>query len=91
MHAIGKEHPAIANLRSHQRQLDADGCEVGVSRQAIEETLALLAVVADELRDAAAILQSTAEAIVHGGHTGLAISLAGDVKRIRAVLSKMES
>lgn len=37
----GGEHPAIANLRSNQRQLDADGCMVGVSRQALDETLAL--------------------------------------------------
>lgn len=31
---------ATDNLRSNQRQLDMDGCEVGVSRQAVEETLA---------------------------------------------------
>lgn len=30
---------AILNLRNSQRQLDADGCHVGVSRQALEETL----------------------------------------------------
>jgi hypothetical protein len=35
-------HPAIANLRSNQRQLDADGCEVGVSRQALDEVLAMI-------------------------------------------------
>jgi ABC-type nitrate/sulfonate/bicarbonate transport system substrate-binding protein len=33
------EHPAIENLANSQRQLDADGCEVAVSRQAVEETL----------------------------------------------------
>jgi hypothetical protein len=27
------------NLKSHQRQLDMDGVEVGVSRQALDETL----------------------------------------------------
>jgi hypothetical protein len=31
---------ASDNLRTNQRQLDMDGCEVGVSRQAVEETLA---------------------------------------------------
>lgn len=36
-----KGHAAVANLRACQRQLDMDGCEVGVSRQALEETLAL--------------------------------------------------
>ena len=30
---------AYENLRSCQRQLDADGCEVGVSRQALDEIL----------------------------------------------------
>lgn len=39
---LSGEHPAVANLREHQRQLDADGCEVGGSRQALDETLALL-------------------------------------------------
>jgi hypothetical protein len=28
------------NLKANQRQLDMDGCEVGVSRQALDETLA---------------------------------------------------
>lgn len=31
---------ALENLKSNQRQLDADGCEVGVSRQALEELIA---------------------------------------------------
>lgn len=31
---------AIENLRACQRQLDMDGCEVGVSRQALEIVLA---------------------------------------------------
>lgn len=38
-----EEHPAVANLRANQRQLDMDGCEVGVSRQAIDETLEYIA------------------------------------------------
>jgi hypothetical protein len=33
---------AISNLRGNQRQLDMDGCEVGVSRQALEEVLSVL-------------------------------------------------
>lgn len=36
-------HPAIENLRDCQRQLDMDGCEVAVSRQALDETLEVLA------------------------------------------------
>jgi hypothetical protein len=34
------KNPAVENLRNHQQQLDADGIMVGVSRQALEETLA---------------------------------------------------
>src|SRR5690606_14654110 len=30
---------AIEQLRNHQKQLDADGCMVGVSRQALDEVL----------------------------------------------------
>jgi hypothetical protein len=32
-------NPAIENLKINQRQLDMDGCEVGVSRQALDEVL----------------------------------------------------
>ena len=31
---------ALENLKNHQQQLDADGCMVGVSRQALDEILA---------------------------------------------------
>lgn len=31
---------ALENLKAHQRQLDADGVEVGVSRQALDEVIA---------------------------------------------------
>ena len=34
-------YPAAVALATHQRQLDADGTMVGVSRQAIDETLKL--------------------------------------------------
>jgi len=34
---------AMEQLRNHQQQLDADGCMVGVSRQAIDETLEYVA------------------------------------------------
>ena len=33
---------AIENLKTNQKQLDADGCMVGVSRQALEETFLLV-------------------------------------------------
>lgn len=43
---------AIDALRHRQRQLDLDGCEVGVSRQALDEVLAeherLRALIAEE-------------------------------------------
>jgi len=35
-------HAAIENLKTHQQQLDADGCMVGVSRQALDEALLLI-------------------------------------------------
>ena len=38
---LAAEHPAIANLRNSQKQLDADGTMVGVSRQALDEALAI--------------------------------------------------
>ncbi len=59
------EHPAIAHLREHQRQLDADGCEVGVSRQALDETLAIL----DNVTTALKIAIQLAEQIQHGDAT----------------------
>lgn len=34
--------PAVENLEHAQRQLDFDGCEVGVSRQAVDETTAAI-------------------------------------------------
>lgn len=36
-------HPGIVNLATNQTQLDMDGCMVGVSRQAVDETLAVTA------------------------------------------------
>jgi hypothetical protein len=36
---MDKPTEAITNLTIAQRQLDFDGCEVGVSRQALDETL----------------------------------------------------
>lgn len=35
-------NPAIENLTENQQQLDADGIMVGVSRQALDETLAIM-------------------------------------------------
>ncbi len=35
-------HPAITNLLENQQQLDADGCMVGVSRQALEEVIGIV-------------------------------------------------
>jgi len=46
--------PAIENLRTSQRQLDADGSHVGVSRQALEESGY------DRLPEIAALLAETA-------------------------------
>ena len=45
-------HPAIENLKTNQQQLDADGCMVGVSRQALDETLELVAIMFAALEQA---------------------------------------
>lgn len=42
--------PAIENLKTCQRQLDMDGCEVGVSRQALDETLDVLSALYEALK-----------------------------------------
>lgn len=39
---------ALEALKNNQRQLDMDGCEVGVSRQALDETISAY----ETLRDA---------------------------------------
>lgn len=36
---LNARRDAWTNLTTKQRQLDADGCEVGVSRQAVDETV----------------------------------------------------
>lgn len=63
-------HPAVENLKTNQRQLDMDGCEVGVSRQALDETLASYAVLlaaliqAEETISLSDLRQGTGHAIV---------------------------
>jgi hypothetical protein len=57
------EPAGLTNLRTAQRQLDADGTEVGVSRQALEETLAYI----DELR--APVVIATPSPVVRRTHT----------------------
>ena len=70
-------HPAAQNLRDCQRQLDMDGCEVAVSRQALDETLAL----ADELLTAlfsARSMMSTA-ADMYAGDVDALLFKAGKI------------
>ncbi len=78
---------AIENLRENQRQLDADGCEVGVSRQAVDETLtaldyavAMLRVIADGAAgsDAPSLAQAALD-LVELGERGAA-EMRGDVE-----------
>lgn len=54
---------AIKALRENQRQLDQDGDEVGVSRQALEETLAYFSGVNEVLEKAARSLEMTPQEI----------------------------
>lgn len=55
-HALREAGPAIENLRNHQRQLDGDGTEVGVSRQALTETLDAFKTVLQAIDDRARII-----------------------------------
>lgn len=58
-HTPGPMHPAIQNLMDCQRQLDMDGCEVGVSRQALDETFGIIADLLEALKDTVASLEQT--------------------------------
>ncbi len=56
---------AIKNLRECQKQLDADGTMVGVSRQALDETLASHADLLEALKEALPFVQdATLESVV---------------------------
>lgn len=77
------KHPAVRNLIEHQRRLDFDGIEVGVSRQALDETLvlsgelfealqALMAELNEAWRKAALPASVTSPAIVQAAQAALA-------------------
>lgn len=72
---------AIENLKTNQRQLDADGCEVGVSRQALDEALALL----DSMDHIQAYERARCVAIVNAARSG---EIDGD---LRCLISRMTS
>lgn len=59
-----KEHEAVINLRENQFQLDADGCMVGVSRQALEEALERIAEQDAEIADLRKQLEDTSTKLV---------------------------
>ncbi len=61
-----KKHPAIENLTARQRQLDMDGCEVAVSRQAVDETLEVATALYEALEACADDLAAEIEARRHG-------------------------
>ena len=65
---------ASEQLRSHQEQLDADGIMVGVSRQAVDETLAQY----NALRNALKVLLNEATSFSVSGvnHKGPALAQA---------------
>lgn len=50
---------AIKNLTEYQRQLDVDGCHVGVSRQALDEVLAYIT----KLQEANGILEDALQEV----------------------------
>jgi hypothetical protein len=73
---------ASDNLRTNQRQLDADGCEVGVSRQAVDETLEEL----DRLRRDCWHLVSMLEFLSEATGEGLELEDAALLDQIKAAL-----
>jgi hypothetical protein len=74
---------AIENLRTCQRQLDMDGCFVGVSRQALEETLAYIAehdALAERARIVAWLRGRTGCKILDGAADFVIDDLANDIE-----------
>jgi hypothetical protein len=59
---------ATSNLRDHQRQLDMDGCEVAVSRQALDEALAEIDQLNEHLQWAVNMLRDAVN-VCYGGVT----------------------
>ena len=75
---------ASENLKRHQSQLDMDGCSVGVSRQAVDETLEQYDAMLAALKEATLQLEYLADKFGETG-TGAAV-----LSRINAVISKAE-
>ena len=73
---------ASENLRYHQKQLDEDGVMVGVSRQAVEETLLELMQLREAVKDACDLLAerthgSPARSPGHNARLRLEAAIAG--------------
>lgn len=74
------EHEAVINLREHQLQLDADGCMVGVSRQALEETFDLITAMQERIAELEADLSQALD-----DHADTGKALLESKKRISAL------
>jgi len=80
---------ASKNLKAHQRQLDMDGCEVGVSRQAVEETLAEYADILAALKAACGYLMNAKIDLETGAPKRTAIrTIDGGLALVRAAITK---
>lgn len=71
---------ASENLKSNQRQLDMDGCEVGVSRQAIDETLEQY----DDMLTALTLALKRLGELNRDDEAGIRIVLANAIDKARA-------
>ena len=83
-------HPAVVNLRTNQRQMDADGVTVSVSRQAVEETLALT----EALFEAAAELEGWISRALVSSYTDrkpMPENLEAALTKIRAAILQARS
>lgn len=80
---------ASENLKSNQRQLDMDGCEVGVSRQAVEETLAEYTALLAALSAACGFLMNAKIDLETGAPKRTAIrTIDGGLNLVRAAIAK---
>jgi hypothetical protein len=78
------EHPALVSLRTEWTQLDEDGVSIGVSRQAVEETLALF----DEMRKALRNLATGASVAMTDEREFFSAKINRNIETAREVLAK---
>lgn len=82
---------AIENLRTSQKQLDADGCMVGVSRQALDETLALVATLTAALESARVQMDMIGRHFPDCSAGACRCDITDEINKVRAAIAAAES